>query len=338
MSLEKLLQDGAEAMAANRFEDAVGIYSEACQMSNLENGKDDPDLMFLYGKALFENAVQSSDVLGNVEKKKEREEKRDTDTKDKDEEDVQFQFNDKLAEEEDEEEKEEEEEELPANKIADESDSSDEEVEAPNEEAEQSDFEIAWEILDLTRILYDEEINNTKINIKEPYNDNINEENKEFINKYSRLCDVYMLMGDISLENENFIQSIEDYEKGNKMLLKLFNLNNGRLHEAKFKLSLSYEFLGDEVGLNKSIECMKELLDMIENREEDKGLVEEVKSRLYDLQVLQRERNKEKAQLVGLLKGVSSGSGSGSVDAVVARDLSGLVKKRKKNSSGRVSK
>ncbi|KAG0675452.1 hypothetical protein C6P42_001750 [Pichia californica] len=80
MSLEKLLQDGAEAMAANRFEDAVGIYSEACQMSNLENGKDDPDLMFLYVGLLkgvssgsgsgSVDAVVARDLSGLVKKRK----------------------------------------------------------------------------------------------------------------------------------------------------------------------------------------------------------------------------------------------------------------------------
>ena len=352
MTLEQLLKDGARAMAETRYEDAVEIYSEACQMANLEQGKDDPDLMYLYGKALFENAVQSSDVLGGVGKEKERKEKVEKENEEKEEEekegeakkcggDGQFQFNERLAEEEEEEEKEEKEEKANSD--------SDEEVEAPAEgdgEAEQGDFEIAWEILDLTRILYGEQLDEMAA-VPEPYEAHA-AEGQDFVTKFARLADVYMLMGDISLETENFPQAAEDYEKGNRMLEKAFAETSGRRHEALFKLSLAHEFGGSDESLQRAVSCMETVLAMVEHREKKEaagsdGIVEEVRSRLADLRTLQQQRAAEKEQLVALFKGVTgavAGATGGRGDnAPAVRDLTGLVKSRKKKKpSGRVCK
>lgn len=369
MTIEELLKDGARAMAENRYEDAVEIYSEACQMTNLEKGKDDPNLMFLYGKALFENAVQSSDVLGGVGKEKsekgpttaaaavedEKEEEEEGQSKGKSgtkERDGQFQFNERLAEEEEEEEEEEEGEEEEGEKDTEEkaNSDSDEEVEAPKEgedgeddrEAEQSDFEIAWEILDLTRILYGEQLADMTP-VAEPYHAHA-ENGKDFVTTFTRLSDVYMLMGDISLETENFPQAAEDYEKAYKMLEKAFDETSGRRHEALFKLSLAYEFVGSDESVQKAITCMRDLLAMVEKKKDEDDIAEEVKGRLSDLQALQKQRAAEKEQLLGLLKGVTAagGSGAGAASSTNVRDLTGLVKSRKKNrkqpSSGRVSK
>lgn len=361
MSLERLLKQGARAMADARYEDAVEIYSEACQMANLESGKDDPDLMYLYGKALFENAVQSSDVLGAAGANSKAQKKQngagngdgvDNEKKNEESKDGQFHFNEALAEDEEEEEDEDEDasEEGEDNdeKQQKQDDSSDEEVEAPEgeeeEEPEQSDFEIAWEILDLTRLLYNEQLGQLST-VPTPYIEHI-DEGREFVNKYTRLSDVYMLMGDISLENENFIQAIEDYEKGNEMLLKIFPPSSGRRHEAMFKLSLAYEFIGDDEGLSKAIKSMEDVLNMLStksdsDKQKDGDILEEVESRLNDLKTLQRQRAAEKQQIMGLLKGVTGSVNSGDKGnngGSQVRDLSGLVKRKKVKKEGRVNK
>lgn len=355
MTLEQLLKDGARAMGETRYEDAVEIYSEACQMANLEQGKDDPDLMFLYGKALFENAVQSSDVLGGVGKGKEEEgEKGEVKGEGEGEGetaksggDGQFQFSSRLAEEEGEEEEEEEEE--AAQKAASDSDS-DEEVEAPadGDEPEQGDFEIAWEILDLTRILYEEQLAGVAP-VAEPYEAHA-ADNPDFVARYGRLSDVYMLMGDISLETENFPQAAEDYEKANGMLERAFAACSGRRHEALFKLSLAHEFVGSDESVQRAVSCMEALLALVEQRDGAGGaagadgasLVHEVRSRLADLRTLQQQRAAEKDQLVALLKGVTAAATAAATDAAhpgPVTDLTGLVKSRKKKSKpGRVGK
>lgn len=355
-ALQGLLHEGAEAMAAHRYEDAVEIYSEACQVANLETGKDDPDLMFLYGKALFENGRASNDVLGGVNKGKNNSDKlageEDEEQEQEGEEEVDanagktsngdnnsgaFQFNDKLAEEEEEEEEEKEGE---GDKAGDKS--SDEEVEeteelgekgdnegeGEDEGEEQSDFEIAWEILELARVLYQERIDeeaDANADLAKPYKEN-EKGHEKYVDAIVRLADVHMLMGDISLETENFVQSVEDFKKGVELVEAAFGRSSGRYREAKFKLSLAHEFVGDEDNMSAAIECMEDVLNNLQTTTPiDTELIEDVEGRLSELRETVKERAAEKEQIVGMLRGVVS-----EVKREAANDLTGLVKRKKK--------
>jgi HAT1-interacting factor 1 len=356
-AVSQLLAEGAAAMASKNYEDAVEIYSEACQVANLEseNGRDDPDLMYLYGRALFENAVASSDVIGMAESKtnvkddgkgngKEAGEKGDKEEEGKD---AQFQFTENVAVEEEEEEEEEEEGEKDeaAQAGEEEEESSDEEVEAPADgevEAEQSDFEIAWEILDLTRLLYTESLDSmgTTAVPPEPFDEHRSEGDGDTFEVYTarfvKLADVYMLMGDISLETENFPQGVKDYGEALSLLRRAFPSTSGRIRECLFKLSLAQEFVGDDECLNAAVECMDEVVMMIDKKV-DPELYVDVVTRLADLKNVRKERAKEKEQLRGLFKDVAATlqeagttSGEKRKDAPVANDHNGLVKRRKK--------
>ena len=353
-AVSQLLAEGAAAMASKNYEDAVEIYSEACQVANLESedGRDDPDLMYLYGRALFENAVASSDVIGMADSKttakdggkgkgKEAGEKGDNEEEGKD---AQFQFTENVAVEEEEEEEEGEKDEA-AQAGEEEEESSDEEVEAPADgevEAEQSDFEIAWEILDLTRLLYTESLDSmgTAAVPPEPFDEHRSESEGDTFEVYTarfvKLADVYMLMGDISLETENFPQGVKDYGEALSLLRRAFPSTSGRIRECLFKLSLAQEFVGDDECLNAAVECMDEVVMMVDKKV-DPELYVDVVTRLADLKNVRKERAKEKEQLGGLFKDVAATlqeagttSGEKRKDAPVANDLNGLVKRRKK--------
>jgi HAT1-interacting factor 1 len=354
-AVSQLLAEGAAAMASKNYEDAVEIYSEACQVANLESedGRDDPDLMYLYGRALFENAVASSDVIGMAESKtnanakddgmrngKEAGEKGDNEEEGKD---AQFQFTENVAVEEEEEE--DAKDEAPLAEGEEEEESSDEEVEAPADgevEAEQSDFEIAWEILDLTRLLYTESLDSmgTAAVPPEPFDEHRSESEGDTFEVYTarfvKLADVYMLMGDISLETENFPQGVKDYGEALSLLRRAFPATSGRIRECLFKLSLAQEFVGDDECLDAAVECMDEVVMMVDKKV-DAELYLDVVTRLADLKNVRKERAKEKEQLRGLFKDVAATlqeagttSGEKRKDAPVANDLSGLVKRRKK--------
>ncbi|GME86449.1 unnamed protein product [[Candida] boidinii] len=114
----QLLQDGARAYAEKKYDLAADKYSDACERVNLSTGEDDPDLLFLYGKVLFQNGVSNSTVLGDsgdvgnsetdVDELDESKDSKDGASK----KDGLFQFSENapLAEEEDDEEEKEEEE------------------------------------------------------------------------------------------------------------------------------------------------------------------------------------------------------------------------------------
>lgn len=333
MSVNKLIYEGAKAMGEKRYEEAVEIYSEACQISNLENGKDEPDLMFLYGKALFENAVCNNDVLGMKEQQKQGPDEPGEDGKPaaKDEDDEAndgFQFSAAVAEDEDEDDEAEEDEEQDEEQRKQQTDaSSDEEVEeaAGEEGEEQSDFEIAWEILELARIAYLKDLDSLE-KVPEPYMAHKDDGSAAFVHTVSRVADIHMIMGDIGLETENFAQCVDDYKKYVELVAKIYGAGDGRYNEALFKLSLAYEFLGDEESIREAISCMREVLKALRGKaEQDPALIDDVESRISDLQQVEKSRRAEEEQLVGVLKGVVT-----QVKREATNDLSGLVKRKKK--------
>ncbi|VEU19660.1 DEKNAAC100076 [Brettanomyces naardenensis] len=378
VEITKLLDKGARDMASKQYELAVDHYSEACELSNLESGKDDPDLLYLYGWSLFENAVANSDVLGqNAANATLEETKREAEEIERGGEDSEkaglegggmMQFNDKLAEDEGNDEEEEEEEGEEEEKTAEniEQDKTGDEEESnenpPQVEGQQSDFEIAWEILDLTRTILQKEVSDTE---KEedgdgkrdvPYLTSDKESELEdqppIVLMKKKLADVYSLLGDISLETENFQQAGADLTTMVDLRRQLYPLATGSLTEAYYKLSLATEF----TDLPGSIEAMRMVLKSIEERTSkgekiEKDVIQEMKQRLYDLEKGDRKIKEEKERIMkGILGGIASTTTANSVEGVASEtpipsddnssasqlmvnDLTSLVKKRKPESS-----
>ena len=56
--IETLIVTGSKEYALKDFEKATSNFSEACQVySESHEGKDDPKLLFLYGRAMFKIGV-----------------------------------------------------------------------------------------------------------------------------------------------------------------------------------------------------------------------------------------------------------------------------------------
>lgn len=385
--ITKVLNEGARAMPAKQYERAVELYSEACELNNLDIDEDDPDLLYLYGWSLFENAVASSDVLGKKaadekleETKKdvegENNEKDGTDGDGSEKEEVgedggMMQFNDRLAEDEDDEE--EAVQQKAQEGTAKESDNEHElnqdedkntnnlEKEGDDEEdgAQQSDFEIAWDILDLTRTILEKKIRDLSKESKEklvvPYltsdKDDQLKGKPKIIRLKKKLADVYALLGDISLETDNFAQAGSDLNSMMKLRKELYPFASGSLTEGFYKLSLALEFS----DLGGSIDAMKQALKTIKKRQSqgehiDKDLIQEMRQRLYDLE---KGNKKIKAEKDIIMKGIlgelstakkpkqpalaakhsSSSLNSKQKAQPLVHDLTSLVHKRKSNSS-----
>lgn len=354
--IQKLVEQGAKDMAAKEYEKAVDHYSEACQLSNLEAGTDDPDLLYLYGWALYENAVANSDVLGQGAAKSTLEADAAAAAADDAEEDDaeggggMMQFSEKVAEGEEIEQLDSPEatgaaavdaevgddgeatDEAIANALAavdapDERTAAEVEQEVAEEAPEQSDFEIAWDILDLTRSLLQKKLELTD---KEESTEKTTEDISKKIKK--KLADVYSLLGDISLETENFAQAGQDLGSMVDLRKQLYPEASGALTEAFYRLSLALEF----TDLPASIGAQRLALKTISAREKegekiDPDIIQEMKQRLYDLEKGDAEVKAQKKQIMEGIIGKSSSTGSSTEAAPVAavNDLSGMVKKRK---------
>lgn len=373
-AITELLGDGAKAYAHKEYEAAAEKYGEACELYSEENESEDPDLLFLYGNALYQHTVLNSQILGDgsaVGGKEEQEEA-------KDEEDDgakgNFQFYDDgpLAEEDEEEDDgndddahvQHEEEEDDDNR------ETNQEPEQPQEEEEeQSDFEVAWEILDLTRSLFEDRLATLESHaegLAVPYLKTDKEDApNEYVKTLKKLSETYDILGEVSLEAENFQQAAADLEKALELRLKLFNPENSALiSESHYKLSLALEFCVESPDLRKrATQEMKRAIESVELRikhEVDPKKITEYKELIQDLSVryqeLKRdpdeELQKQKAEiLLGILGEVASAvSSEQNVPAVndltagikkkkkkapeaVVNDLSSMVKKRKSPSS-----
>ncbi|KAK6198861.1 uncharacterized protein RJT21DRAFT_122517 [Scheffersomyces amazonensis] len=363
--ISKVIAEGSRLYSSKNYDSASEKYGEACEKYSEQNGKEDANLLLLYGKALFQSAVSKSEVFGGNpgattnEEGDNGEDNGKKDEEDDGEEDGKFQFYDAapLAEEEVEGEAEGEGP-VPAEEDDDEDEEDEEEKEAlttngngQEEEGDgqdQSDFEVAWEILDLARSLFEEQLEELgDKKLKPPYLQSDKEEtSNEFIIITKKLSETYDLLGEVSLEAENFPQSAIDLENCLNLRLKLYNpINSALISESHYKLSLALEFcVEDPKSKGKAVEQMKLAIESVKRRNEnetDEDKRKDNEELLNDLklryQELQRDETEAfKAEQVDIIKGIlgeatsdngSSSTPSANSSAAVINTLTGVKKK-----------
>lgn len=351
--INELVAEGAKLYAAKEFDDASEKYAEACENFSNEHGEEDADLLLLYGKSLFQSAVLKSEVFGGTGGNEENDDE-NKEKEGKQEEDGNFQFCDDapLAEEDDDEggavaaEEEEEEEEEETGNEADKQDAGGEEEEEEEEEEEQSDFEVAWEILDLTRSLFEnklEKVQSQGEKLKIPYLSRDNEEpDNEFVILTKKLSETYDLLGEVSLEAENFPQSAIDLQNCLDLRLRLYNPENSSLiSESHYKLSLALEFCVDDPELRpKACEQMKLAIESVRdrnNKETDPAKKKDNDDLVQDLEVRYQELERDPAEdlkneQMNIIKGILGEPNNEGEDnspvANLVNDLSSVVKKK----------
>lgn len=338
--VKKLLEEGAKSYASKNFEVAIENYGEACQLySQDHDGEEDPDLLLLYGKALFQLAQSRNGLFGgnpDATDDKEGEAGTDADAKPSNANGM-FTFSEDvpLAEEEDEDENpaKEEEEEQDEEEDEEEEGAKDEKKDTNEEEEEQSDFEVAWEILDLARALFESQIGGMSNDIPQ----DINKSQDPVIQTKLKLSEIYDLLGEISLETENFKQASDDFESLLKVRESLYQFNSNMISEAHYKLSLALEFnFDDKESKEKAITHLKLSIESIkqntENAEKNKDVVKDLEIRLEDLQKDPNEIfNQQKQEIMeGILgEAVSSPQTKKPTSTQPVNDLTSMVKKRK---------
>ncbi|KAJ6582023.1 hypothetical protein B0H19DRAFT_929158, partial [Mycena capillaripes] len=246
MGLDAAIEHAKRAFALEKYEQAVDFYATALELITKKCGEDAPetaDLYFSYGKALLENAISQSSVLGKDKPEEDADEPAGAlffstsangpilsfsgDAEDGDDPAVDL-FS-------------------AAQDMADEEDAADaEEGEGDDDGEPEDDFNAAWEVLDLARAIYAKQTEDGA------------DEHVQL-----KLADTYIALGDVSLETEKFDQAITDYEAGLKLKDGLLPRSSRQIAEAHYKLSMVLDLtsgrLGDaithaELAL-ESIEC-----------------------------------------------------------------------------------
>lgn len=314
-NIKSLLSEAAKYYAVKDFEKSTNLYSELNELNDALTGQNNADYLYLYGKSLFQLALSHSEVLGGGP------DDEDPINEDQDESSEQkqqmYQFNEVLAEGdeivEEERENTESEEAHGQEKVGTEG-----EEDGDNEEDEKSDdFESAWEILDLARAIYEKQGDKPEI--------------------MKKLSETYDILGEISLEAENFSQAKEDFQHCLQIRQKLYSSEdptNRLIIESFYKLSLALEFdpLESESckeNLNKAVQLLKRRIDEKHAEEGDKDLLKELKLKLRELQAVKNPLEVLKSE--GMLQIQRALSGDSSVPAPV-NDLTSMVKKRKSSS------
>lgn len=206
----------------------------------------------------------------------------------------------------------------------------DQDEQQQEDEADQSDFEVAWEILDLSRNLFSKQLE-----------EETDEDKKAEIKK--NLAETYDLLGEVSLESENFPQASQDLQESLNLRKELYPIESTLVSESYYKLSLAYEFnFEDNEGKQKSIENMEKAIESVKKRvqvsgQDDPELVNDLELRLQELKNPKDQEDQEDDEKKQALDGIL-GQGGGDdvkeqlVNALTqANDISSLVRKKRKS-------
>ncbi|KAK4148048.1 NASP-related protein sim3 [Dichotomopilus funicola] len=279
VSLADLSAKATALYAHKEYEQASELYAQAAEMQAEMNGEMSPDnaeILFLYGRALFKVGQSKSDVLGGKAPEAKKPKAKPKPTKvagaanggastaessgavaeaerkvddavgdvvakgaaEKEEEEApkteqkmalfQFQGDENFADSDEEEEEEEEEDE-------------------GEDDEEDDDLAVAFEVLDLARLLF-----NKRLEVVQAEDGAQEGKGKEVAEAGSdsaatkhikeRLADTHDLLAEISLENERYPNAITDSRASLKYKEELYPFESEIIAEAHFKLSLALEF------------------------------------------------------------------------------------------------
>ncbi|TGJ81485.1 hypothetical protein E0Z10_g7274 [Xylaria hypoxylon] len=314
VSLADMVAKATALYQSKKYGEAAEIFSTATERQAEANGEMAPenaDVLFLYGRCLFKVGQSNSDVLGGkapTEKKKkpssvdkpkakkpqaesstaDAPEKEKTGAEEVTDEGVATIAKNAGAEQE----------KLPDAKKAlfqftgDENfEDSDEEEEADGEgqeeEEEDDDLAVAFEILELSRVLFEKQLEEATTT-EGPDKDVAADENKLVRHFKERLSDIHDLLAEISLENEKFPDAIKDCRATLKYKEELYTEDSEIIAEAHFKLSLALEFasmtMSSEDGAEDGPKTVDEAM-RTEAAEELEKAIESTKLKLQNKEV-----------------------------------------------------
>lgn len=219
------------------YDGAAEIYSQAAELQVSLNGEMDPknaELLYLYGRCLFKVAVAKSDVLGgqasNEVSKSKKAKAEGSNGVGKSESGASagsglFQ-------------------------VMESDDEDAGEDEDGDGEDDEDDFGVAFEILDVARVLYKRQMEEAETEAGAESMDKgkgkataeLKEMSPELKKIKERLADTYDLQAEIALENERFEDAVEDSRSALHILQQIEAKESKFLAEAHYKLGLALEF------------------------------------------------------------------------------------------------
>jgi len=320
---------------------AVTTLGEACELhSNVfgETAAEMAEVYFYYGKALLEMARLESGVLGNALDGDGVEEEGDDEDESGDGEEAE---NGEAAAENGEKEKNGEEptasdEKAESDVEGGEKEGEDKSAQDAEEEDDPSNLQLAWEMLELAKVVYTKTVETEKDNLEVG----------------RRLCETYMVLGEVSLENENYPQAVEDLELCLARRVASLPSDSRCIAETHYQLGIAqgFDMKWEEavVSLEAAIKVLETRVanlksstespdeskkeDALYTREKEatelEALIPEIREKITDTNEMKAESLRKMREAVGFpAAGGSSASGSGSSDS--PKPVASIAIKRK---------
>jgi HAT1-interacting factor 1 len=264
--LEQLKASATQQYSLKNYSAAAEFYSEAAEVQDKVNGEmspDNSDLLYQYGRCLYHLGVSKSDVLGgkvagnNNGSEEPKRKKRKTAAPaaessaagaDKTIADALNNGEQKLVGVEEEKEEEEDGKAEPTaassskpffqitgdenwtDSEEEEEDDGEDAGEGEEEDEEDDDFAIAYEILDVARVLLGRKL------------ESLDASSPEARQVKERLADTHDLQAEIKLENEQFADAVTDAKAALSFKLQLYPQESGMIAEAHYKLAIALDF------------------------------------------------------------------------------------------------
>merc|ERR1712098_427238 len=134
------------------------------------------------------------------------------------------------------------------------------------DENESSNLEQAWEMVELSKVLFSKAAETT------------DEENKVEFSK--KICEVYLHLGEISLENENFSQAVEDLTACLVKRKDLFPADSRSIAETHYQLGIAQAYSGAfaeaESSMTNAISVLSARLENLKKMEPSEFLGKEM--------------------------------------------------------------
>ncbi|KAI9675603.1 MAG: hypothetical protein M1817_000969 [Caeruleum heppii] len=292
--LASLIARATHQYSLKNYADASDLYAQASELQATLNGEtstDNADLLFLYGRSLYQVGVSKSDVLGGTSGAE-----KDGTTKPKGtskpkgsgshtvkeekvtngDERIAEEVVTKVVENKDSTEKSQKPDDGPNKPFfqftGDENwdDSDNEDVKEGVEEGPDGDGEVpgeggeeeddltsAWNILDLSRVLFDRKASDLT-STQSTANGKSSHPPPDLRHVRERLSDVHDLLAEISLEGEKFPAAVMDFRQSLALKEELYDEEDGIIAEAHYKLSLALEFASSTAPAADGTDAAKE--------------------------------------------------------------------------------
>lgn len=271
--LRELIAQAAAKDATKDHNAASELYSQATELQSELNGELSPenaDLLYAYGKSLYNVAVSKSDVLGSkvageqqpAPSKPSPATATSVESSGTKENLVKDAISNAISNSSSTAQDNASKPELAPSKPLfqftgdenfDDSDEDEDENEEAGEEEEEDDFANAFEVLDLARVLYLKQLESAEENTKAKGKSTELPEDLKHIKE--RLADTYDLQAEISLEAERFSDAVTDLRTALDLRYSLFPFEDPSVAECHYKLSLALEFASvpQEDGADDSV-------------------------------------------------------------------------------------